>query len=463
MSDERLDKFFHPSSVAIIGASHTSGKLGYIVLQNFIRENFEGGVYPVNPDTSPIMGKKVYSSVKDLPGSVDLAVIVVPSVSVPAVVKECSDKKIPSIVVISGGFSEIGTKGIILEDKLKKAVKESKGRTRIVGPNCVGVLVPRNRVDTVFLSMERMKRPKEGNIAFISQSGAVGSTVLDWLAKEGIGISKFISYGNGVDVNESDLLEYLAEDEETKVIAVYIEGLKSEGKIFVDILKKVCRKKPVVVLKAGKSQKGSKAAASHTGSLAGSSRIYSAAFKQAGVIEAKNWEELFDFVKAFGMQPVPKSNRLAIITDGGGFGVLATDEAERQEIQLPEPSDQLKKSLQSKMPPHVILHNPMDVTGDADVGRYRYALEGILGSRDFDGAIVISLMQVPTLDAKISDVISEMKKFEKPILACAVGSAFTENVVKAMEARGIPVFPTPERAVNAFSALYKRQKFQNGR
>jgi len=909
MSKKNLENFFEPISVAVIGASHTPEKLGYIILENFVRENFSGYVFPVNPDTTPILGKEVYSSVKKIPEKVDLAIVIVPALAVAKVVKECIEKKIPSVIVISGGFSEIGGSGIVLEQRLKKTVDGAKGKTRVVGPNCVigktfilvrkgnpsliefkeigeivenlfkkyknyvtdfgdtrklslsvvkpfdkiqvlswdnnkisfknvvnvfkrkaqriikvkieggkrifctedhpflvkqndkilkvsakdldvgdlipcsfkisgsnsiseinfskeilelpknlknkikisynskifdidsfdfassdlsksyliwskrhrvkipikmtltkeflmllgtyiadgsykpnqlsigyikdksmeeklricaklafissysknrkknskskeikfggnigkilfkniikigdsafhkkipdfvfnlskelqiaflsglisgdggisgknfyyytiseklanqlqylfnilgigpvylkestrdrmqikgkkvktikklyeirsdslqfimdlnnlgfsflseeknvrmkgildsgqrsfkktkgavyfrkvkkimrmrkllptydfevedthnlvlnhiitsnciGVFVPKTKVDTMFLSRERLRRPKEGNIAFISQSGAVGSTVLDWLAKEGIGISKFVSYGNAVDLNETDFLEFLADDKDTRVIAMYLEGMKADGKKFLTTLKNTTRKKPVVVLKAGKTEKGTKAVTSHTGSLAGSARIYSAAFRQTGVIEAATWEELFDFSKALSMQPLPKNNRLIIITDGGGFGVLATDEAERQSIQLLEPTEKLKKKLKTKMPSHVILHNPIDLTGDADAERYRNALEETLGSNEYDGAVVISLMQVPTLDTKISEVIEEMKKFGKSILACAVGSDFTERVAKSLENKGIPVFPTPERAVRAFSALWNYKKF----
>lgn len=456
---KNLKNFFDPSSVAVIGASHNPDKLGYIVLDNFLREGFSGNVFPVNPDTTPIMGREVYSSIKSVPGKVDLAVVIVPASSADRVVKECAEKKIPSVIIISGGFAEIGGEGIVFESKLKKIAKESKGITNIVGPNCVGVYVPKTKVDTMFLSRERLRRPKEGNIAFISQSGAVGSTVLDWLAQEGIGISKFVSYGNAVDLNETDFLEFFAGDKETRVIAMYLEGMKAGGKDFLQAIKNATKKKPVVVLKSGKTEKGSKAVASHTGSLSGSARIYSAAFRQSGAIEAGNWEELFDFVKAFGMQPLPKDNRLIIVTDGGGFGVLATDEAERQNIQLAEPGGELRRKMRDKVPSHVILRNPIDLTGDADSERYMKTLEDTLGSKEYDGAVVISLMQVPTLDTKISDVIFGIKRFGKPVLACAVGSDFTERVVRDMERKNIPVFPTPERAVKAFAALWNYKKY----
>jgi acetyl coenzyme A synthetase (ADP forming)-like protein len=452
-----IEKFFSPSSVAIIGASHTKGKIGYAIAENFVRESFKGRVYAVNPDTTPIIGLPTYKNVLEIPDKIDLAVIVVPAVFVTKVLKECVKKKIPSVVIISSGFSEIGKQGEKLEQELKNILKKSK--VNVIGPNCVGVYDSTSKVDTLFLSLDRLKRPKQGSIAFVSQSGAVGSTILDWLAAEGVGISKFISYGNGVDVNETSLIEYLAKDEKTKVIALYLEGIKTDGKEFMKVAKQVSKKKPIVVLKAGKTSKGSQAVASHTGSLAGSERIFAAVFKQTGIIEAQNWEELVDFSKALAMQPLPKGDRLAIVTNGGGYGVLATDEAERLNLELPELSSRLKKSLQKKLPSYVSFHNPLDITGDATTERYQTALEEIL-QKEFDGAIVITLMQVPTLDSKITDMIISMKKFGKPLLGCMTGSEFTEKAEKNLENNGIPVYQTPERAVRTFSALvyYAKKK-----
>lgn len=452
-----IEKFFSPSSIAIIGASHTKGKVGYAVAENFVRESFKGRVYAVNPDTTPIIGLPTYKSVLEIPDTIDLAVIVVPAVFVAKVLRECAKKKISSVIIISSGFSEIGKQGEKLEEELKNILKKTK--MNVIGPNCVGVYDSSSKVDTLFLSLDRLKRPKQGSIAFVSQSGAVGSTILDWLAAEGVGISKFISYGNGIDVNETSLIEYLARDEKTKVIALYLEGIKANGKEFMKIARQVSKKKPIVVLKAGKTSKGSQAVASHTGSLAGSERIFAAVFKQTGMIEAQNWEELVDFSKAFAMQPLPKSDRLAIVTNGGGYGVLATDEAERLNLELPEPSNQLKKALQKKLPSYVSFHNPLDITGDATTERYQLVLEDIL-QKEFDGAVVITLMQVPTLDNKITDTIISMKKFGKPLLCCMTGSEFTERTEKILENNDIPVYQTPERAVRTFSSLvyYAKKK-----
>lgn len=448
------DFFFNPKSVAIIGASHTPGKVGYAILDGLLKGNFKGTVYPINPDTMPILNKAVYPSIKSIKGEIDLAVIAIPAPAVPKILKECVDKKVKGIIIISGGFSEIGEEGKKLEEKCKKIIKGKK--TRVIGPNCIGIYDAATDLDTLFLTEERMGRPELGTIGFISQSGAVGSTMLDWLAGEHIGISKFVSYGNAMDINESDLLECLADDVSTNVIAFYLEGIKSDGKKFIETLKSAVKKKPVVVLKAGRTEKGSKAAISHTASLAGDARIYSAVFKQFGAIESNDWTELFDFCKAFSMQPLPKGDNLLIVTDGGGFGVLATDEAERQEIKIEEPSKTVKKILSKHLPPYVSLHNPIDLTGDVTAERYKIAIENCI--KEYDGIVAIVLFQVPLLEEAIVDVVIDMKKYGKPILCCASGGVFTEKLTDRLESNGIPVYPTPERAVKAFSAMVKYSK-----
>jgi acetyl coenzyme A synthetase (ADP forming)-like protein len=451
-----LESFFSPKSVAVIGASHTPGKIGYTIVENFVNNKFPEKVYPINPDTTPILNLEVFSSIKNIKEKIDLVIIAVPAASVLKVLKECVSKKIESIIIISSGFSEIGEQGKKIEEECKKIIFKTK--TRVIGPNCIGTFDSSVKFDMMFQSQDRMKRPPEGNISFISQSGAVGSTILDWLAEEKIGIAKFVSYGNGMDLTESDLLDFLANDKKTKVIVMYLEGIKSDGKRFIETMKKITKKKPVIILKAGKTEKGTKAVASHTGSLAGSAKIYSSVFKQTGAIEAESWEELFDYAKAFSTQPLPKNNRLVIITDGGGFGVLATDECERQKLQLTEPSKALKTKLQKQFPSYVILHNPIDLTGDATAERYKIALEECLRGKEYDGSVVISLFQIPTLEEKVVNNLIEMKKFDKPILCCAVGGKFTRRLSEKLETSGIPVYPTPERAVKSFAVLTNYSK-----
>lgn len=445
-----LDKFFNPKSVAIIGASHDEDKPGRVIFENFVNGKYDGKVYAVNKDTTPIMGNDVYQNVGDIEDKVDMAVVVTPSSTVPDILEECAKSEINNIVIVSSGFSEIGVNGKELEECCKKIISEND--LNVIGPNCLGVYDSSSGVDTMFLSQDRLVRPGEGDIAFISQSGAVGSSVLDWLSEHGIGISKFVSYGNAVDINESDLFEYLLEDDDTRVIVSYLEGINCDGKDFVNIVKGVTSKKPIIMLKAGKTDKGSEAVASHTGSLAGSSRVYSAAFKQSGVLEAQNWTELFDYAKALSYQPLPKGDNLLIITDGGGFGVLATDEADRLGLKLPEPSDAMKDSLRDKMPNYVSLKNPMDLTGDATSGRYQLAIEH--GLKEFDGIVLILIFQIPTLERDVvSKVIDISKKSKKPIICCSAGGNFSNELIDELERNGIPTYSTPEMAVKAFDIM----------
>ena len=443
-----LDKFFSPKSVAIVGASHTPGKVGYIIAENFTT-GYSGNIYFVNPDPEPILGRQTYPSVKSLPEAPDMVVICVKSTLVPSVLKECVARKVEAVVIISAGFSETGKEGKMLEDQLRKIIHGT--RTRVIGPNVVGVYDPSTKVDTVFLPRSRMNRPKAGGIAFITQSGAVGSTIADWLSEEGVGVSKFVSYGNAMDVTESDLLEYLADDPKTKVIAAYVEGIKSDGKKFVAALKKASKKKPVIFLKSGKTEKGSHAAASHTGSLAGSAKIYSTVFKQCGAIEAPDWEELFDFAKAFSMQPAPKGERLLIITNGGGFGVLATDEAERQRLHLDQLPESVVQKLKNVVHGYASLHNPLDLTADSDAGMYEKAFEEAIPR--YDGAILITLFQVPTLEESIIEKVAGLQRHGKPVMCCAAGGKFSGEMSARLEEKGVPVYQTPERAVRAFAAM----------
>ena len=444
--------FFNPKSVAVIGASREPNKLGYIVFSNFAKSDFKGNLFPINPNAQIIVGKKAYKSISDVPGKVDLAVIMVPAKILAPVLEECVKKEVESVIIISAGFAETGPKGKKMEAELKKIISGTK--TKILGPNCLGVYDAYSHVDTLFLSKERCGRPNHGNISFISQSGAVGSTILDWLAEEKIGISKFVSYGNALDIDESDLIEFLGQDKHTDVILAYLEGIESSGEKFIEIAKRVTKKKPVIVLKSGKTKKGMEAVSSHTGSLAGSGKVYSGAFKQANVIEADNWEELLDFALAFATQPLPKGNKIAVVTDGGGFGVLATDEAEKQGLLLAEPSEALKQKLLKQMPSYVSLHNPIDLTGDADAKRYKVAIEECMKSKEFDGVIAITLFQVPTLGSEIIDYLAAIKrKYKKPLLACAAGGRFSSELSDKLIEKGIPVYTTPERAVKTMKAL----------
>ena len=440
-----LGKFFNPNSIAVIGASRTQGKIGYTILEN-LKYSFKGKIYPINPNAGEILGLTAYSSVLDIEEPVDMAVISVPAEIVKDVLIDCKKKKIGAVVIISSGFSEIGENERDLE--LKNILKGSK--TRVIGPNCIGVY--KKELDMIFFPRNMLKRPPAGSISFITQSGAFGSILLDIMAQNGVGVSKFISIGNKLDVNEIDLIGYLEKDLKTRCIAIYLESV-SDGAEFIKTAKAVTKSKPIVVFKAGKTEKGTEAVASHTGSLAGSAKIYSAAFKQAGIIEAKNSEDIFDFAKVLANQPVLKNNKIAIVTDGGGFGIVATDTAISCGLELPEFADSTVKSLKKVLPEYGIAKNPVDLTGDANVERYQKALEAVLRDNDVSGVVVIALMQIPTLTDEIIHVLRDCKTFGKPITVCSAGGDYVLGINKKLESFGIPVYPSPERAVRAMRVL----------
>lgn len=448
---KKLDYFFRPKSVAVIGASRNPKKVGHVILRNFIEGKFAGKIYPINPNAEEMFGLKSYSSVLDVPGNIDLAVVCIPAAIVPRGLDECGRKGVKSVIIISGGFKEVGNKA--LEEDCYKIIK--KHGMRGLGPNCIGIFDPYSEVDTFFLPRYKLERPGEGNIAFISQSGALGSVVLDWMAMKNYKISKFISYGNAMDVDEADLIEYLAEDPLTTVICAYFEGVK-QGRKFYEIAKRVSKKKPIIVLKGGITSEGTSAVSSHTGSLAGEYEIFSAAMRQSGVITAANLEEIFDFARVLATQPKPKGNRVQVITDGGGFGVLATDWIINNGLRLAQMKKETVRALKKEYPPHVVVKNPLDLTGDATVERYRLAMEAAAKDDNVDMMAVIALFQIPTLTAEITDVVSAVAgKCNKPLIVIAAGGRFTEVLKKSIEDFGTPTFSYPEKAAKALSALYE--------
>jgi len=448
---KKIDCFFNPKSVAVIGASRDQKKIGHVVFRNFLEWKFKGRVFPVNPNTKKLLGRKCYASVRDIKDKIDLAVISIPAKFVPRALEECGRKRIPAVVVVSGGFKEIGEE--TLENELAKILK--KHRMRVVGPNCLGVFDPSTGVDMIFLPRYKLERPKEGNIAFVTQSGAVGSVVLDWMARKGYKISKFISYGNAVDVDEADLMEYLAKDKKTKVICAYFEGVK-EGRKFLGVTKKISGLKPIIILKGGTTEAGTKAISSHTGSLAGAFEVYTAAFKQAGVLQADDMEELFGFARTLSTLPKPRGKRVQIITDGGGFGVLLSDNVVENGLTLAKMKRENIEKLKKKMPKYVILKNPIDLTGDADVDRYREALEAALADPNVDMIGLIVLLQVPRLGGDIVQTITNaFETTDKPIFVISAGGEYTEVLKKSLEDFGIPTFSYPQNAAKAMRILYE--------
>lgn len=450
-----LRPLFNPKRVAIIGASRKRGSIGWSVLRDFIdSRKFRGSVYPVNPNADKILGKKSYDSVLDIKKNIDLAVIVVPAKIVPLVMHDCVDKKVRSSIIISSGFSEIGNKQLELEVKHIA----DKSEMRVVGPNCLGIYDSNSGVDTLFLPEEKLGRPRPGNISFISQSGAVGSVILDWISYEGYGISKFISYGNAVDLDESDFIEYLAEDKSTDVICVYLEGTKN-GRRLMNIAKRTTKKKPVIVIKAGRTKEGTEAVSSHTGSLAGADEVYDAAFKQSGIIRARDMESLFGYAQALSNQPLPNGDNVLIITNGGGFGVLSTDEVIRKGLKLAKLSEKSKKALKKVLPDYANIHNPLDLIGDADAKRYENVLKIIEKDANIDAVFCVTLFQTVSLEPKVVDVLKKFNnKYKKPLVVCSSGGKYSKKNIERLEYLGVPVYDTPAKAADALSVLVRYSK-----
>jgi acetyl coenzyme A synthetase (ADP forming)-like protein len=451
-----IDFFFNPKVVAVVGASRRPGKVGYELLRN-LREYFKGRLYAVNPEAKEILGVPCYPSLSDVPDDVDVAVVVVPAEKVVDVAEEAGRKGVKGLIVISSGFKEVGPEGAERERRLIEVVR--KYGMRLIGPNCVGVYVPKSGMNTLFLSRERQGYPGHGFIAFASQSGAFGSAVLDWAAMRGIGISKFISYGNKADVDEVDVLKYLVEDVDTRVITLYIEGVE-RGREFLDTLREVTKYKPVVVLKSGRTEAGARAASSHTGSLAGSDAVYDAAFKQCGVIRAYSMEELFDFATALGMQPPAAGDRVAVLTVGGGSGVMATDALVDLGLKVPRLSDDTVAKLRRVLLPFASPYNPVDVTGSAVDEHLVEAIEIILKSGEVDAVMWLPYYMVPGITPELNrKFLSRVRKvFQEigrivPIVGVATGGSYTAIYAREAESMGIPMYISPERAAKAIKAL----------
>ncbi len=451
---DQLEKFFNPRNVAVIGASRNPQKPGRVILENFLNPKFRGKVYPVNPNAEKIAGLKCYANLSEIPAELDFVVVAVPAEKVPPVIQECVNCGVKAVVVISGGFKETGERGKKLEEKIAQIITGSD--TRVLGPNCIGIYDAHSGVDTLFYPPHRLPRPSAGKISFISQSGAYGGALLGWAATRGIGISKFISCGNMVDVNEIELLEYLGNDPTTQTILMYLEQT-TDGRKLIEAARTIVREKPIIALKAGRTTEGARAALSHTGAIAGVDQIYSVAFKEAGIIRANLSEELFDFAFALSLQPPAQGNRIAIITNGGGFGVLATDYAVYHKLQLAELQLDTIAELKKRLPQRASVENPIDLTGDASVADYEIALNMALSDPNVDAVLAIILFQFPAINLGIVETIEHAaKKYEKPVVVCTAGGGFAEDCKKMLKSKNIPCYSDPNRAVRAMAALASR-------
>ena len=449
-----LDAFFSPQSVAIVGASRDPEKLGYAVLANLKEGGYSGSLYPINPKADEILGLKAYSSVLDIPDPVDLAIVVIPYKIVPHVLEECGQKGISSVVIISAGFREAGREGLERERELIDIA--DKYDVRIIGPNCLGVIDTETPLNATFAA----GMPPGGPIAFMSQSGALGTAVLDMAMAGRIGFSKFVSLGNKADVSEIDLLKAWGEDEASQVILIYVEGLP-DGQEFIEVARKVTREKPVVAIKSGVTKSGSRAVSSHTGSLAGSEAAYKAAFKQAGVTRASSMQALFDCALGFAYQPLLQGNRIAIVTNAGGPGILATDALEHAGLEIPRLSRDIVQSLDDYLPGAASSANPVDVLGDALADRYEEALRLVLEDSKVDGVVVIVTPQAMTEIEKTAHAVGRMaQESDKPILGCFMGEDRIDPGVRILRQYGVPNYPYPERAAATLAAMdeYRRER-----
>lgn len=433
-----LAPFFSPSGVAIIGASTNPRKLSYGIVKNLTEYGFQGGIYPVNPKADEVLGLKVYADVADVPDPVDLAVVVLPAGMTPDVLRACGERGIKAVVIISGGFREVGGQGKALEEECRE-VAESYGM-RLIGPNCVGTLDLTTGLNTTFIQGV----PALGSIAFVSQSGAVCGGVVDYIADKSIGFSHFASLGNELDVDESDMIAFFGDHPKVKVIAAYVEGIQN-GEKFIRVASEVSRKKPIVLLKAGRTGAGAKAVSSHTGSLAGSYSAYQAAFEQAGVIEVSDLPALFDVAWALSCQPLPKGDRVAIFTNAGGPAALASDALAANGFNLAEISADRRAKLAEKLNPSAQVSNPMDMLGGAEPAEYAHCLETLHGDPNVD---VLLPMLVPQSLVNPGDVaraiVEATRSTDQTVLACMVGERSLAEARQILHENHIPMSIFPE-------------------
>ncbi len=448
-----LDNFFSAPNIAVIGVSRDTRKVGHVIFRNFIDGEYKGNVYPVNPNAEMILNKKAYRSVLSIHEKIDLAIIAVPAGFVPKVLDECGKKGVKDIIIVSSGFKEVGN--MALDKKVEQMLKKYK--MHMLGPNCLGTFDAYTKLDSLFLPRYRLQRPKEGGISFVCQSGAVGSSILDLATKDGYGFSKFVSYGNAMIIDESDLLEYLGNDEKTKVICLYVEGI-IDGRKFLETAKKVSRKKPIIVIKGGKTEEGSKATLSHTGALAGSAEVYSGIFRQAGVIEVNSLQDMFETAKILEKCIQPNGDRIIVITNGGGYGILSTDAIIKNNLRLAQISKETKRAMK-KLLPHITIQNPIDLLGDANTEGYKVALDFAMKDKNMDIILMIILYQTPLVTTDIVDIVIEandMKK--KPIIVVSAGGEFTDVLKSNLEQNGVPNYTFPENAVQAIKNLVRYSK-----
>ncbi|MGB7532181.1 MAG: acetate--CoA ligase family protein [Halobacteriota archaeon] len=440
--------FFSPKSIAIVGASPRRGKPSHVIVESLKRIGYPGVTYLVNPNYEYIDGSRCYRSLSEIQDDIDVAIFVLPAPIVIEIMERTDNVK--GAIIVSAGFKETGYAGTKLEEELK-GIGERKG-IRIIGPNCMGIYDTVSRIDTYFTPVERVRRPKRGGLSILTQSGSFAELIMDEMASEGIGVARIVSYGNRVDVGETDCLNFLMDDEATKVIVIYMESV-DDGRRFVDVASRCTKKKPVVAVKVGKREAGVHAAMSHTGAISGRYELYRAAFKKAGIIEVDGYEGLRDACKVLNTYDLVEGNRVLIVTDGGGVGVSMADACEDLGLDVSKLTEETRKRLSAKLPGFFATGNPIDLTGSVTDEDYVIALEAGL-REEYDIVIVAVLWGPPKLTEKLADKLKRVRdRYNKPIIICSSGGEFTRRMAKHFEETGMPVFYTPESAARAAAVL----------
>ena len=449
---DTITKFFKPAGVALIGASSNPGKLSYGILTNMLQYGYRGNIYPVNPARTEILGHKCYRDVRSVPEPVELAVIILPAPVIPEIVEDCGLRGIKSVIIISGGFREVSKAGAKLESKMVNIAR--RFGMRLIGPNCVGTVDLYSGLNTTFIK----GLPESGPIGFVSQSGAVCGGVVDYFQEKGFGFSHLISLGNEADINETDMIEYLGNDSNTKVIAIYTESIR-DGERFLRVADKVGRLKPIVILKAGRSEAGTRAVSSHTGSLAGSYAAYKAAFDQAGVLEAESVVELINCAQSLAYQPLPENNRVAIITNSGGPAALGSDSLASNGMRMAELSDETRAKLRDYLLPAAQVGNPVDMLGGANYKEYMMALSTVLEDEDVDAVISILVPQAIINPEEVAQSIVDVSKSSnKPVLAVMMGEKSISDARKILTRNKVPMFDMPESTGKAMGMMWQYKK-----
>jgi len=450
-----LDRFFKASSIAVVGASATPGKIGYALTESLIGHEYQGKVYPVNPRRDEILGLKAYPSLREIDGDIQLVVAATSLASVPGLIEECGELGVHNLVIISAGGKELGKEGQALESRIAQLARTHD--VRVIGPNCIGVFDGETRLDTFFFPYDRAERPAKGPVALITQSGTVGAGLIG--EAPDLGISKFVSYGNRVDVDEADLITYLRDDPSTKVILCYIEGLR-EGRKFLRAAKDASAKKPIIVFKAGRTHQAAEASVSHTGFFGGSYSVYEGALRQAGVIAADSLEEMRAIAKALVMCPEASGNRIGMISNGAGAVIQGLDMLEAYRLRLLPLGRNSVKALQERFPPFYIAQNPIDVTASADSKDYEVGIKTLLEDPSVDIVMVWFMWQDVPLDEGIVSVLGNLScTYEKPIVCGTMGGEHTTKIAERIEAVGVPVYRSVQSWIYAARGLSARHAF----